>query len=366
MVMTLNTQFRSVVLSLAVVLLGTACSDNSSNPSDDLKGNSGFRLLEPNGPDDITPDGSVALIEDRNGGAIYQFHVATGALTKVTQVTSFQAFTTGISSDLRISANYNVSNSDTTAAAVWAAGSDWTRMATAYDAACDIFIGGAWDISADGHTMTGFNYDGCSTVGYRWSDASGSWVGTPLEVLGAGSNRATNISDDGQVIGGSVSTDLVDRWPAIWHADGTGSLLTSGISADSPGEVLALNTDGSVAAGTWGGQAFIWKDGVTTIIPNMKTPPADFGGGKATAISLNGDLMFGTTFDVAFVWTAAAGERSLRDVAIAAGVSIPSRITLLNATAASVDGTVVIGQAMNPNLQTYTYVLKLPVSAYGL
>ncbi len=100
----------------------------------------------------------------------------------------------------------------------------------------------------------------------RYTETGGSWTTQPLELLGEPfpddpnppSNRATVVSGNGLVAAGWAQTSIVDRWPAVWQADGSGSLLAAGVSDDTPGEILAINFDGTVMAGTWGGQGFIW------------------------------------------------------------------------------------------------------------
>src|SRR5664279_2780540 len=82
----MNAQFRPVVLALTVALFATACSDSTTNPNDDLKGAVGFRLVKQSGPDDVTPDGSIALIEDRSDFSIWLLNTATGVMTKATQL----------------------------------------------------------------------------------------------------------------------------------------------------------------------------------------------------------------------------------------------------------------------------------------
>ena len=84
------------------------------------------------------------------------------------------------------------------------------------------------------------------------------------------------------------------------------------------------------------------------------------------AIAANGQLVFGGSGNQAFVWTAGAGTRRLQDIATAAGIEIPQGVVLRMVKAASTDGTIVIGQAINATQRAYSFVLKLPASAYGL
>jgi len=359
--------FCARLLPAALLILGSACSDDPTDPAAALEGPTGLVLLPVSSPTDLTPDGSTALLEERFDisrlANLYFYDVASGKLTLQTNAGTFQSFATGLSANLRISANY----SEPTIAAIWSQSSNWVTMPTYFPSFCEpIFIGGAWDISADGHTWVGSDWNGCTTQSMRWSDASGTIVGTPLELLGESfpdnpnppSNRASAVSDDGLWAGGWAQTALADRRPALWGPDGLGTFLTSGVTEDCPGEVLALNENGSIAAGVWCQQGFYWTPaGGTVIIEGMTF---------VNAIAANGNLLFGVGERGAMVWTPAAGTRSLQDIATAAGVEIPNGYVMTGAFASSTDGTVVLGQGFTSNNTGYSFVLKLPASAYGL
>ena len=100
----------------------------------------------------------------------------------------------------------------------------------------------------------------------------------------------------------------------------------------------------------------------------IESLPSDdpFANTYPQAIAANGQLIFGGSGGQAFVWTAGSGTRKLQDIATAAGIEIPQGVVLLTVKAASADGTIVIGQAINAQLRAYAFVLKLPASAYGL
>lgn len=237
-------------------------------------------------------------------------------------------------------------------------------------------LGGAWDISADGQVIVGFDWDRCSTGGIVWSNTGGSMVAQQLEVMGAPypdspnppSNRATTVSDNGALIGGSAQTELVDRYPVIWNtASREGTIVPGGPGIDWPGEVLSINSDGTVVGGTWGGQGFVWHvgDASANLLGQISETPAEFTITAINSIVAGNNLMFGTSNGQAVVWTEATGFRYLLDVAKANGVNIPANFTANVVIAASTDGTVVLGQGYN-NSQIVSFVLKMPVSAYGL
>jgi len=66
------------------------------------------------------------------------------------------------------------------------------------------------------------------------------------------------------------------------------------------------------------------------------------------------------------IWTETAGMRPLADIITAAGLTIPAGYTLLNVLGASTDGSVVVGAAYDADGNAESFVLRLPVTAYGL
>ena len=370
--MKLNTQARSLFLPLLAAAALAACSDDSSGPTETFTGPTGFALLGASNPIDITPDGQTVVAQDLMGsleGNLYFYEVATGNYSLKTKVGSpFLDFATGVSGNLKVSAIYG----EPAQTGVWSESTGWTIIPSSFPEACDPQVGGAWDVSTDGLVMVGFEWNGCAVQAMRWTDAAGTWTTQPLELIGSSfpdnpnppSNRATVVSSNGQVAAGWAQTEFADRRPAVWQADGSGSFLAAGVTDDTPGEVLAINDDGSIMAGVWGGQGFVWTAGTANFIESL---PSDdpFAITAPNAIAANGQLVFGGSGGKAFVWTAAGGTRSLQDIAAAAGVAMEGGLVLQVVKAASADGTIVIGQAYNKN-KTSTFVLKLPVSAYGL
>lgn len=364
-----------LLAGLMVTLLG--CGDDSTGPSRGPKPELKFVNLSM--PVDLTPDGRIAAIQDGSSGTgdLYFYRTGTGALEFKTRVGDpLRTFASAMSANGVVTALHN----EPVQAGFWTEASEWTDLATPYLTGCGFDYAGAWDVSANGRSIVGLVWNGCNAEAFRW-DGSGAGIMTPLELLGASypgstnppSNRASVISDDGSVAAGWAQTSIVDRWPAIWDADGSGSLLaTTVFTDDNPGEILAISADGKVVAGTWGTDAFYWS--ATSGVVNIgKLPDAlPFDNTYANAISRNGELIFGTcgspffSLPRPFVWTAAGGMQQLDSLAVAAGVTIPEGYTLTHVQAASGDGTVLLGVAYGPNFSTVTFVLTLPVSAYGL
>lgn len=361
-------------LSLVALAALSACSssNSSSAPAQPL----GTIAFVPGmRGEDLTPDGSLAVLTDLSSidGDFYSYDTTSDvlALEGSTGDALFD-FTTGISANLRVSAIHGKPEE----AGLWTAGGGWLDLGNVHPVGCEYDAGthaqnqgGGWDISADGTVTVGLLWNVCDAEAFRWTDAGGPGAFVPLDVLGQNS-RATKISDDGSLAGGFAQTALVDRWPAIWDANGVGTLIPSGgvFTDDSPGEVLSISADGSLVAGTWALEGFLWTQagGVVKLgtLPGGQTFP--------NTIAANGQLIFGQTSDglfeppYPFVWTAADGMRSLNTILAASGVVIPPDLTLDNVKAASTDGSVLIGSAYDQAFLPHTFILKLPVSAYGL
>ena len=239
---------RAALLLPLFLLAALACSDESTDPSAALEGPSGLVLLPVSSPTDLTPDGSTALLEERFDisklANLYFYDVATGTLNYQTNAGTFQSFATGVSANLRISANY----SEPTIAAIWSQPGDWATMPPYFSAGCEpIFLGGAWDISAGrphhGLASTG---TGAARSAMRCSEAGGTIDGHSARAASARSypdspnppsNRASVVSGDGLVgLPAGRRPKIVDRLPAaVAGRTASGSFLTSGVSSRHTG-----------------------------------------------------------------------------------------------------------------------------------
>lgn len=348
-----------------------------SGAIDDLRlrreGTGTLALFRDLSPVDLTPAGETGVLFDffSTDGDVYFLDTATNVLTlKATVGSPQRAFPTGVSATKRVSAIHG----DPNEAGLWTEAGGWLDLGNLYPAGCGGDQGGAWDIQADGRAAVGLLWNGCFAEAFHWTASGGL---TALELLGepfVGStnppvNRATKISDDGTRIGGFAQREFVDRWPALWLADGSGFLLPEGeFTIDSPGEVLSISADGAMVAGIWNLEGFYWTE--TEGVVRLGTVPG--GQTRPNAIAAGGRLIFGQNqsgfFDpaLAFVWTRNNGMRSLTDIALAHGATLPPGTVLDNVLAASADGTVVLGTALDPFFRFYTFVLRMPISAYGL
>jgi hypothetical protein len=321
-------------------------------------------------PIDLTPDGSSALLQDLASptGDVYVVATMGGEPMLLTSVGDpLRDLATGMSATGAITALHG----DPVEAGVF--DGSWRDIASAFGAGCDQDNGAALDISADASVVVGMMWNGCAPQAFRWVDDGGAGTTTLLELLGAGpstpTNRATVVSDDGEVTAGFASLMAVDRTPAVWTADGSGFLLDPA-NVDEPGEVLSISEDGGVLGGTWGNEAFVWTEALGRA--NLPRPeillPSDPC--YANAISAGGDLVFGGcgnpffTTPIAVVWK--DGEvQILADVLAANDLEVPAELALTTVLAASNDGSVLLGVALNANtFEQRSFVLRLPASAY--
>lgn len=321
---------------------------------------------------DISPDGRKAVFEDLSTGRVEVIVVdmVTGiAAAPVDAGDASAALVTGVANSGRMSALHG--EVDAVNAGVLD-GTTWTDLPSPYATGCDPQIGGAWDVSADGTTVVGFMWNGCSPAAFRWHD--GDAAVTPLEVIGASNgtnppvNRPTVVSDDGKVAAGFAENLALDRTPAIWDATGHGILLDP-TEQDAAGELFSISADGSRVAGQQALDGFTWTAaGGRVAIPRLDSSlPTDPV--YPNAMSADGNLVFGGIGDAffslpfAFAWSDAAGTRDLTTLARAAGLAIPADWILNSVLGASADGLVLIGTAMTNDGTPKTFALRLPASA---
>lgn len=366
---------------------GPDTSDADTDPEVEVDPNASWTALDLPSPVDITTDGAFVAIWDGRTemGDTWLYEVAAKSLTLETSVGSpLRNFPTALSDNLAITALHG----EPVQAGLWD-GATWRELGSIFAEGCGLStefpndgdIGAAWDVSADGAIVVGALWDGCTTVAFRWSD-DGTRDFRALEVLGSVAegatldpiNRATVVSDDGSVAAGFAQTALVDRWPAVWNtASATGSLLTTdAFPSDAPGEVLALSSDGGIAAGIWNNEAFIATLGSPAMVTKLDPLPGVLPGeaSRVNALAKAGTLAFGQSggpflsIPQAFVWTRSLGTRSLKEVAIAHGLTLAEDLILTNVLAASEDGSVVVGTFLDSTFLEKTFILTMSPTSW--
>jgi len=336
----------------------------------------GIDFIDQPTPVALSANGSIAYLQNFGASAtdVYLYDTIAKVLTHVTTTgtASYQEAIYGISGD----GNHITGTHDAPVqAAIWSDAGGWVNLGSPFDAGCDPNVGGGFGLNFDGTVAVGLLWEGCHTDAFRWTDSSGMGAFTLLDKLGSatidgGSDRASVVSADGQVMAGFVQTGTIDRTPALWTVDGGGIMLDP-VQA-GPGEVLAISADGQMVAGVVNQDGFFWTAdaGLVDIGKLAISLPTDTA--YLNAIAAGGQLIFGGCGDpfnggvLAVVWTADGGMQTLQDIAVAQGVVIPSGYVLSDIVSASTDGTTLLGFGMDMLMNTTSFVLRLPVSAYGI
>jgi hypothetical protein len=323
-------------------------------------------------PVGLTANGSTALLQDLLvPDSIYFYDTTTHQLSLKT-TTGEQEAAYGIAGN---GSRIIGSHGSPIQASLWSEAEGWQDLGSPFDAGCDPDDSVGWGLDYDGTVAVGLVFNGCASDAFRWTGSSDGGTFTILEKLGAGtidggSDRATVVSADGTTMAGFVQTGTNDRTPAIWWADG-GGLMIDSVQA-GPGEVLAIGTDGRMVAGVVNLDGFYWTQDAGLIdIGKLPTSlPTDTT--YLNAIAAKGQLIFGGCGDPfgggvqAIVWTADGGMQPLQPIAAAQGVNIPSGYVLSDIVSSSEDGTTLLGYGLDTQMMQSSFVLRLPVSAYGI
>src|ERR671923_140838 len=208
--------------------------------------------------------------------------------------------------------------------------------------------GDALDVSADGNSVVGL-------FGFaeRWTATGG------LEDLGSFSSRG--ISSDGQVVVGNNGHAV--RWTPAGGPQDLGTVGGAQNFADDP------SANGSVVVGQSRDRDGFWKAFRWTAATGMRDI-GTLGGPMAAAynVSDNGSVVVGRALtssnsasDRAFRWTPQKGMQNLQELLVKAGVTSVSGWILLGATGVSADGTVIVGEGINPAKQREAFRAVLPL-----
>jgi probable HAF family extracellular repeat protein len=225
-----------------------------------------------------------------------------------------------------------------------------------------------------GSFATAVNADGSVVVGeaslavggaeaFRWTAQTGMVaIGSPNFP-----STVSGVSADGSVVVGSTwanSTGAALRWTAStgWVALGLlpGALSSTayGVSADGSTVVGGDNRYGDI-----GDEAFRWTESTGSM--GLGFLPGD-NFSQANAVSADGSVVVGTSSVEgsnvyrAFVWTPATGMRSIQDLFAADGIDLTGWIDLI-ATGVSADGTVIVGNGIDPFGISQAWIANLPV-----
>ena len=208
--------------------------------------------------------------------------------------------------------------------------------------------GDALDVSADGNSVVG-------VFGFaeRWTTTGG------LEDLGNFSSRG--ISSDGQVVVGNNGHAV--RWSPAGGIQDLGTVGgTESFADDASG-------NGSVVVGQSRDRDGFWKAFRWTVAAGMRDI-GTLGGPMAAAYNLSddGSVVVGRALtsgnsasDRAYRWTPKRGMQNLQQLLQNTGVTSVSGWILLGATGVSADGTVIVGEGINPAKQREAFRAVVPL-----
>lgn len=219
----------------------------------------------------------------------------------------------------------------------------------------------ALGVSDDGRIAVGGSRSASGNEAFRWTEDAGL---TGLGDLPGGSfeSYADAISSDGKVIVGESRSEAAleaFRWTAKDGMQGLGFL--PGLTAES--HANSVSDDGSIIVGSDGVQAWRWtkQTGITPLNVEL-----EFNGFDQRPIAVSGD---GSTIvgseslggPRAFLWDAVRGTQELQLLLHSEYGLILDGWTLTYANSVSFDGTVIVGEGINPTGRPEAWVLNLAV-----
>jgi autotransporter-associated beta strand protein/probable HAF family extracellular repeat protein len=225
------------------------------------------------------------------------------------------------------------------------------NFATAANADGSVIVGGA---AAAGC---------CGAQAFRWTASTGM-IGLN-NLPGATGAVANGVSADGSVVVGYSSNNQAFQWTATTGSVGLG-FLPGSVSS----QAIAVSANGAVVTGvsvdsTTHDQTFRW-----TATTGMAALGSLAGATFTTprAVNADGSVIVGTSGGVNFQpfrWTQTTGMQSIRDTLIAGGYG-PIGWTLQTANGVSADGTVIVGNGIDPDGKIEAWLARIPVNAFAL
>jgi probable HAF family extracellular repeat protein len=218
----------------------------------------------------------------------------------------------------------------------------------------DYSYGSANGVSADGSVIIGTHGGNSNKITFRWFPGRGigDLPGLPAAVVRC---EARAVSADGAVVVGASRHESGSDKAFRFHAD-TGLIQLGVLPGDSNSVADGVSADGSVIVGSSSSvssQAFRWTQ--KTGMMGLGTLPGGSPNSRACGVSADGSIIVGQCYGEggfeAFIWDAAHGMRSLRQV-LASRFDVGANLAgwkLQAANAVTADGSFVVGYGMNPS-----------------
>lgn len=309
-------------------------------------------------PRALSADGSTVVGTIRDTGQPFRWTAATGIVPLGPANPGYQA--SAVSADGSV-----VVGLSTGGAFRWTAASGVVPLNVSLPGG--FTASAATAVSADGSVVAGWAYSPASGEyqAFRWTADAGA-VGLGDLPGGIVRSLANAISADGSTITGIGYSDAGQdafRWTAATGIQSLGDLPGNYYPSTTPdlSEGLGISADGSVVVGyatdDTGTRAAFW-DAAGTLHP---ITPGNMS--SALAASTDGSLVLGgRSYGPSIVWDAAHGTRPL-DSFLPDDFGLGSAIagwTLEKAYGLSADGSVLLGEGLNPNGDRETFLVNLP------
>lgn len=204
-----------------------------------------------------------------------------------------------------------------------------------------------------------------------WWSASGEVNQIPLPFTSFYS-KAWAVSGDGRTIAGSA-VNLFGGVDAFVWREGVGTIILPSATPQFPhlaAFALGISRDGRHIAGYADDPIFarghfaLWTDGVLELIPNPTN--GDYFSAYANDVNANGTVMVGTGYvqdyvHRALIWTRDTGNMQLSEYLALRGVPIPPEVVrLTHATGVSDDGLTICGTAILTDGSSRGFVARVP------
>lgn len=204
-----------------------------------------------------------------------------------------------------------------------------------------------------------------------WWSASGEVNQIPLPFTSFYS-KAWAISGDGRTIAGSAENLFGGVDAFVWR-EGVGTIILPSATPQYPhlaNIAFGISTDGRYIAGRTSdpirarGHFALWTDGVLELIPNPTN--GDYFSAYANDVNADGTVMVGTGYvqdyvHRALIWTRDTGNMQLSEYLALRGVPIPPEVVrLTHATGVSDDGLTICGTAILTDGSSRGFVARVP------
>jgi probable HAF family extracellular repeat protein len=219
-------------------------------------------------------------------------------------------------------------------------------------------------VSRNGGVIVGTSTSGGADQAFRWTATGGMMGLGNLPGQAGGESRAYGVSADGSVIvGQSWAGSRMEsfRWT---QSEGMMSLgaLPAGYYFSGAQDV---SSDGSVIIGvnvhTGGKEAYRWTEAGGMV--GLGDLPGGYFDSQAADVSSDGSFIVGYSYDdsgqAAMVWDAVHGMRSVKTILQDSGLDVTGW-TLWEANGISDDGSVIVGNGINPGGSVEGWIAVIP------